>query len=112
MKKIILSFAAAMAMFAMVSCSSNADKIKDIYKDGTEQLKNCDGDTEKRNEIIKDTETKVADVIKDMGADALKLADNDEVVNAKTEFLEAAGNDIQKSAEDAAAEMQKKMKGL
>lgn len=113
MKKIILSCAAALAMYAMVSCSSGADKIKDIYKDGTEQLKKCDGDTEKRNEIIKDTQAKVADAMKDMGtSDAVEISKDEGVVGAIKEFNEAAGNDVMKSAEDAASEMQKKMQGM
>ncbi len=95
MKKLILSCAAAFAIFAMVSCSGKAGKLADIYKDATEQIKAANGDVSKQMEIQKETAEKVTEITKDMNAsDLLKLADNEEYKAAYLEYTKAVGGGI------------------
>lgn len=85
MKKFILSCAAAVAMFAMVSCSSPKDKTLSIYKDATEQLKEAKGDKEKSQKIVDETMDKFQDLLKEMEPSEIAEVTSDAEVQKATE---------------------------
>ncbi|MCM1004957.1 MAG: hypothetical protein NC402_01520 [Prevotella sp.] len=90
MKKIILSFAAALCIFAMTSCGSPASKVAGYMNDATEQIKAANGDEKKIQEAVDECTKKCEEVTKDMSEEEqAKLLEDKEVQEAMGDYMAA-----------------------
>lgn len=98
MKKFILSCATAVALFLMVSCSSNTSKAIDILENGTEQLKEAKGDRNKLSEIYKDTKDQLKELTKDLDSeDCKKIGDDEDYKKAEKTFKDTYNKEYKDS---------------